>query len=591
MPQVPYSPTGNAIANETLPNVRANVPAEAFGGNVALAIQGMGREVAGAGEAIYKRAMFLQDLNNQAEAKTAEAEFMIESGKLHARFNTMEGSEAVRGYGTYTEELRSLRQRVSDKLSTSDARRVFDNNSLGTMSRAIMNGASHLASQQKAYVVQSADAELTAVRETVAQNPNDERGFAEGLARTEATTRGIARLRGVPPEAADNAVRNNTSALWASKIASVAKDTPFQAVKLLEESRKHLTEKDFLRVETIVNNQRDAVGSAQIASDLLRAHINDEGGLTVSMDELQTKARDLARKFSPDDPAFELKTLRALSAEYNQVKYAKKQERRDNLEIVQGGFQSGARNMQELLTDEKVSTAFYSLPKSDQNKVDGALTRYIMSRDKQQNDESMTRLKGMSTNDVEGFLNLDPTDSQYKLSQPQIRQVMDWQAKLKKQTAQDPRVDRAMGWMRGAYGAQMEAMGVFRRTQQNKEDYDHLTGAVQSALDIWVEDKKKPPTNKEFLEQIAPNILKTTKEPGMFGIYGYGIFGTDRRVYKHDTGSAEYERFVETQKADIAAKGGSEPSDQELYKAYTRTQLLKLFPPKRKSEGGGIGSK
>ena len=70
MPQVPYSPVPQvAPTGSPLPEVRSNVTAASFGGDVAHAIQGFGREAAGAGNAIYERALWLQGLNNQAEAR------------------------------------------------------------------------------------------------------------------------------------------------------------------------------------------------------------------------------------------------------------------------------------------------------------------------------------------------------------------------------------------------------------------------------------------------------------------------------------------------------------------------------------------
>lgn len=586
MAQVPYSPVPNAVPSGAgLPTVSPNIPAAAFGGDIATAISGMGKEITGAGNEVYERAIWLQNLNNQAEAKKADADYILAAGKLHADYQTLEGKAAIDAYPSYTKNLRATRDSIKGSLSNGASQRLFDSESIGTLSRTVLNGASHLAGQQKAYVVSAAEADVTARRERTAANPNDEAGFNTDLAKSNDTIERIGRLRGKPPEAITNDKLTNTSAMWATKIEGVAKEAPLQAPKLLEDNRSKLTEKDFKRVENVVNNQRDAVGSANIAQDILKSHMDDEGNLTAPMAEIQAKARTLAAQFSPDDPQFITKTVRALDAEYNQRKYAMKQERFDNIQAVTDAFVThGVSNMQQLLADPKASAAYYALPPSEQAKVPAKIDNYIRSRDRQANERTMTELMGMKNNDVEGFLNANPEDPEYKLSQSQIREVMTQQQKVKKQTAQDPRVDRAMGWMRGGFGAQMEAMGVFRRTTSNKTEYDHLTGAVQQALDIWQEDHKKPPTNKEFSEQIAPQILKIQKEPGAFGIYGYGVFGSDRTIYRHDTGSKDYKTFVSTQKADIVAKGGSEPSEEELYKAYTRLQLLKLYPAKTKGE-------
>lgn len=586
MAQVPYSPVPNVTPSGAgLPTVSPNIPAAAFGGDIATAISGMGKEIAGAGNEVYERAIWLQNLNNQAEAKKADADYIVRSGQLHAEFNTLEGDQAIKAYPSYTAKLRALRESIKGSLGNRMSQQMFDSESLGTLSRSIFNAAGHVAGQQKAYVISAADADVTARRERTAANPNDEAGFNTDLAKSNDTIERIGKLRGKPPEAITNDKLANTSAMWATKIEGVAKEAPLQAPKLLEDNRSKLTERDFKRVENVVNNQRDAVGSANIAQDILKSHMDDEGNLTAPMAEIQAKARGLAAQFSPEDPQFITKTIRALDAEYNQRKYAMKQERFDNIQAVTDAFVThGVSNMQQLLANPKASAAYYALPPSEQAKVPAKIDNYIKARDRNANERTMTELMGMKNNDVEGFLNANPEDPEFKLSQSQIREVMVQQQKVKKQTAQDPRVDRAMGWMRGGFGAQMEAMGVFRRTTSNKTEYDHLTGAVQQALDIWQEDHKKPPTNKEFNEQIAPNILKVQKEPGAFGIYGYGVFGNDRTIYRHDTGSKDYQTFVSTQKADITAKGGAEPSEEELYKSYTRLQLLKLYPAKKKGE-------
>jgi hypothetical protein len=164
---------------------------------------------------------------------------------------------------------------------------------------------------------------------------------------------------------------------------------------------------------------------------------------------------------------------------------------------------------------------------------------------------------------------------------------MDWQAQIKKQGAnQDPRVDRAMGWLRQANGSTMSVLvngrpdGPLRHTERNAQDYNRLTGTVQAALDLWMESKGKPPSQKEFNEQIAPEILKTHTEPGFFGM---ALGGNKYSTFKPNTSSEDYKKITEGIKTDFKAKGLEEPTEIELEKAYTRSQLLKVFPPKTKA--------
>ena len=137
---------------------------------------------------------------------------------------------------------------------------------------------------------------------------------------------------------------------------------------------------------------------------------------------------------------------------------------------------------------------------------------------------------------------------------------------------QDPRVPRAMQWMQGAFGSQMEALGVYKWTTANKDDYNHLTGTVQSALEVWKETHPQSPTYKEFIEQIAPQILQERAEPGW-------LWGTNKKpFYDQPTPS----KFVEEMKANIVDKGGVEPTPEQLNRAYIRTQLMKLYPAGKK---------
>lgn len=581
MASVPYSPIPQTSASgQGLPGVSSSAPSDAFGGDIARAISGLGKTVEGVGDQLFERALWLQNLNNQAEARKADADYIIRSGQLQTEFNSLEGDQATKAYPKYVQQVKALRETIKGSLSTQMSQQMFDGQTQTTMARSIFTASNHAAAAQKKYVVQSMDAQRTAIREDAARTPFDDVATERAIRRTEQSVQEEGKLRGMPPEAIDNASREATSAIYATKIESAAKENPLQAPTMLSGMRDKLSEKDFKRVENVVNNQRDAYGSAKISTDLIAAHTDEDGNLTAPMSELQAKARKLAAQFSPDDPAFAHKAVAQLNSQFNQHKYARKQENYDNRDIVNSAILGGSSSMDMLLSDPKASAAYYALPKSEQLKIPARIDNYIKARDRGANEHTMTTVMGLRNNDVESFLAFEPTDEKYRLSQSQIREVQTAQAKIKKQTSADPRVDRAMSWMRQGFGAQMEAMQVFKRTNANKAEYDHLTGAVQQALDIWQEDHKKPPTNKEFNESIAPNILKVVKEPGMFGIHGFGVFGNDRTVFRHDTGSNEFKNFDAQVRLDLKARGGSEPSDEEVYKAYTRLQLLKLYPPK-----------
>ena len=99
MPAIPYSPVPQVSPQENpTPSVRENTPIGAFGGQVAEAIQGLGAVTEKAGNELFGRAVALQQLNNETEAREADAKYMMAAGDIHAKFNALEGKDRVDAY-------------------------------------------------------------------------------------------------------------------------------------------------------------------------------------------------------------------------------------------------------------------------------------------------------------------------------------------------------------------------------------------------------------------------------------------------------------------------------------------------------------
>lgn len=576
MPAVPYSPVpSQTLQDIPTPEMNPRIPQAAFGGEVAMAKSGLGKAISGVGDEIFAVSLKMQDLNNRAEVDKADTEYMKQAGLLHAEFSAKQGLEAKQAFPKYMEDLQRAREAVKSTLSNPMSQRMFDSTSLGTMGRTIFNGAGHAASQLKAASVDAATQRLN-TNVAIAGTTSDP-AMIESARRTAiGLNHRLHELKGTPESTADSEFVINSS-INANQISHIAETDPAKAEEMFAKlGPGKMTIEDYTRTQNKIKTYRHAIGSANITNDVLAAHMDAEGNLNVTVDQLQKEVKDRATKESPNDPLYPEIAVKTLQSKLNQDRYAKKQAKWDNVQILDQYIQNGASSLQELLADPKAKYAYEALPPSEQMKLPARIDNYIKARDRNSNEVTMTRLNGLKNNDVESFLNTDPTDPQLHLSQPQIRQVQEWQAKLKKSQAQDPRVDRAMSWMRSSFGSQMEAMGVYRRTKDNKDDYDKLTGAVQSAYDIWMENHQgKPPSNKEFNEQIAPELLKQHTNSGIFGT---GWFAGKDPFFKQDTSTKEYTNFTDTIKADYTAKGLPEPTEQEIYKAYTRMQLMRLYP-------------
>lgn len=574
MAQVPYSPVPSQTLSEIpTPEMKPAIPAAAFGGEVGQALSKLGTVTEGAGNEIFARAIALQNLQNETDAKEADAKYMIDAGKLHANYSALEGKAAVDAYPKYTADLQKLRIDTRESLPTAMSQKMYDSSSLSTMGRSIFNGAGHAATEQKKYVVNTATANMDLDAKSVEDNPQDPRLFEDKLRRTERNAATVAAAHGFGEAQEKDLLLKATSKLWSQRIIGLSRTDPFTAAKELDDAKTNLTQDDYLKVDNTVRATSRAVGSTQIANEIFNAGKAGPDKAPASFSDMEKEVRAKAKDLNPDDPLLEQHAVSQLHSIYNQQKYAQRQEQGANMETINKALHDGVVDYQTFRANPQLAAAEDALYDSGKKiNIPGMINTYNAARDKADNESHFRTLMGQSNNDVLGFLDQNPYEDKH-LSQGQMNQIVARQSALKKQVGQDPQVDRAMSWLRQGFGSQMQALGTYSRTKTNTEDYDHLTGTVQDAMSIWAEQHQgKQPTQKEFDEQIAPKVIQQRSEKGW-------LWNTNKPFYNQDTP----DDFAEKVKAHVIAKGGVEPTPEELNRAYVRMQLLKLYPGKAKS--------
>lgn len=587
--QVPYTPVASEKPSSSgTPSFSPSVSANAFGGQAAEAmgtaakmvghadvalygqISDLGKEIGKVGNEMWERAVALQQLRNDTEARDAEAKYMIDAGTLHANYNSLTGKAAVDAFPAYMEGLTKAREKIRDNLTNDDAKRRYDGPSQTLLSRSIFNGASHAATANKQWQLTTAKSEMELDAKTVEDDPQNDILFQQKLMRTRNNAAQISLLQGNDPNSApeQELALKAQSALWSQRIIGLSRTAPFEAGALLDANKTKMTGADFLKVDNTVRAQSRAVGSRNIANEVYTSSLDEEGNLTKTLTQMEKEVDARAKELSPNDPILAHQAVAALQGKFNQDKSARRQEEVTNIQTVAGGIEKGVRDIRDLRQDPKVAAAIDALPESKRLAIPGQINRYNAARDKVSNQDEYQRLYGLSNNDVEGFLNTDLT--QEKLSQEDMRKLQEKQRKMKEVPNSDPRVGRAIGQIRGAMGSQLEALKIYKREAGNKDEYDKFTGAVQQALDVWTEENKKPPTYKDVVETIGPQVLKTIKEPGM-------LWGTnDVPFFKQSIPST----FSDKVKADVVSKGGVEPTEEQIRRAYIRTEFIKLYGKK-----------
>lgn len=582
MAQVPYTgvPTAAPSFGGATPSVSVNTPNEAFGGGVAKGIQALGHGIGDAGDQLWKAAVGLQEIQNRSEADRADSKFMESTAQLHANFNSLQGDAAAKALPDHVEALKKARADVRETLTNPAVQRMYDSQTLGTMGRNIFNAAGHAASQTKVAAIDSVTQRIATSIATAA-NSDDPAEVASTRQKIKGLNVQLHTLKGTPDSIPDSE-RVINSSLDANVIQRLARTDPYAADKMLKDKKPSLTAEDYDRTEAKVTTQRRAVGAVNIAQDVVKANKDADGDITGSLETLQEQARAKARAMAPDDPILEQHAVSSVNGIYNQIKKANQDARWSNNDTVNTKIQNGVKDVQQLRADPEAAAAMDALPAKDRIGIPAKINAYNASRDKVANNETYNQLKGLSYNDVEAFLNTDIYSQ--KLSQSQMVDLAKEQQKIKQRQGSDPRVMRAQEWMKGAYGKELEALGIFRRTERNKDAFDTYTGMLQQSLDLYQEQNKKPMPYKEFIDNVAPQLLRSkTIVPGFFNTstIGLGDWGTHNEI-PLVKGSVP-EAFTNQLKSDVIAAGGAEPSPEQIYRAWTRTEMMKLFKKKATS--------
>jgi hypothetical protein len=274
MPKVPYDAVPDiAPQSPGAPQLRINAAhatGQEFGALEGEALSSLGRVVEGAGNEVFSRAMAMQELKNQTEAKEADTTYMEKAGLLHAEYNSLQGKTAVEAYPKYIEDLKKTRTEIRDGMSNDASRKLYDSGSLPTMGRTIFNGAGHAAAQNKSWAIGASNARIEALGDQALSSPKDDVGFKRMVESSKAEVAQLAQLHGWGDEQKAQETSNRISDLWSKRIDGLVKQSPQAAKKMLDEAIKGGS----IRGEAVgkltdrVNQSMYTVGARNISSQV-----------------------------------------------------------------------------------------------------------------------------------------------------------------------------------------------------------------------------------------------------------------------------------------------------------------------------------
>src|SRR5581483_2952696 len=563
MPQVPYQPVPQVAPSEAAtPGVRVNAPTEAFGGASAAATEGLGKGFEQAGNELFGRAVALQQLANETEAREADAQYMLQAGDLHAKFNALEGKERVNAFPKYSADLEELRVKLRNGLSNQMSMKMYDASSLSVMSRSIFNGAGAAATANKEWAHGAVTAQHDLLVKGVYDDPNDESAFRAAIENNHqtATSRAALTAGGASPERVELFTRQGDSTIASNRILGMARNEPYKASQLLKQYKEEglLFGKDYEVVSNKVQSLTQTVGTNVIANQVLGKYLQPDGTYSKTASEMQAEAVAEATKAYPDDPKMPTAAAAVFDHNYNQHQWAKTQDDRAVAQELNNYIVKGV-NKVDLLPPDLVKRMTPAQIKG----FPAAANTYQRSVDQQTNQDAYTRLLGLYNNDNARFMETNI------MTEPGLsKSDRDRFLHLQRTVAAngDPRVSKAMATLRGAVPGTLESLSIYRRDPKNPEDFDKFTGALHEAIQSWQESTGKPPNEQQLTKEIFPNLIIQVTDPDRW-------FGGKSELFKAG---------VPDEVRALAEKDAGKPlTDEEVRKAYLRTQFNKLFGQKK----------
>jgi len=577
MAQIPYSPTFNVTpSGGGVSSVSVSSPEDAFGAGTASGLRKIGAGIGDAGSELWKAAHELQDLQNRTEADKADTAYMTNVAKLRADFNSLQGGDPAANLEAHIKAMTEARDSVRKTLSNPAAQRMFDSSSRRTLAYNVNNAAGYAAGQAKVASVEAKASRTQATADEAIlapEGPEKEelRSKAKSVNRLKLLEQG----RGDQIQDQDHII---DSTINSGTIINLAKRDPSAAKEMLTRYKAEgaLTSADFAKADTVVTGQMRAVESKNIANEVFPDQDSNVEETPIDLKTLQDQAREKARAKSPDDPVLEQHAVAAVTAKFNNDRNIRKSFRWDNQQVIAGAIQRGVTDLDGLLNSSpEVSAAYYNLPEADRLRIPGQINSYNAAKDKVGNDATYNRLRGMASTEEgrEAFLNTNVYEQQ--LSQSQMQSLASLQDRLRKNPGQDMRVVKAMGWLRDSMPAELQALGIYRRNATQPDSYDAFSGSLQDAIDTYRESTGKPPTREEVVTKIAPQLLKKQTS------YSLGGWWSSQQPAFQANAPTEFDAKV---RADLAARGAPEPTAAQINRAWVRTQMMKMYPPKTKDE-------
>lgn len=282
---VPYqgAPTAQPIDRPIEPE-RIDTPYAAFGGLVAEATQHLGQVTDQASDELFARGYAMQQMNQQAEADKASADYANSLTQSYLDYTQKRGNDAVQAFPAFAQSTEDMRTQAAGNLSSPYAQLMFNQESRNFRSRVMFSAGIHAREQNQAFVMDGLQAKMQSSENAIgAVSPNDDAAFQQGLAAQKQTAIELSMHKsGVydPSDPINQAAAQEAASRFSSiRLQSLAKTAPFAAQKELDKlTQSHdISSLDAQRVGEYIDKQRWTTGARMGATTVLSGNNNQFG--------------------------------------------------------------------------------------------------------------------------------------------------------------------------------------------------------------------------------------------------------------------------------------------------------------------------
>jgi hypothetical protein len=489
---------------------------------VGASMEHAGNMFAQAGNELFSRAVALQEVKNETATNEAQSAYDIQQGMLDANFVTLKGNNASEQLAKHLQDTQDLRKKFRDGLTNDAQRRQFDTRTMAAMGRSMTRASLHAGVETKNAYINSLNSDVLTWNRQVQNSPMDEGVYEDAQNGLHEAIRKKNQAMGNDPKVAEEEFAEAKEKLLAGRLTKMSEEQPNLALEHFERLKGEMKADTRDQVEhTIMNNVRTAGirGAVNNANkDLLTGKMDDSKNINDRVKEALEALPPAAQKIDGIEKSLRAETENRINNYIQDKRLHDYQTANKVLSILEGKESPNGRpprTVDDFKAHPQGKAIYDGEDPVGQKKIETAIFAANNRRlivDPETSARNFQTWKGLASQNPAEFINRmqDPTVLFGQVNKPEITFLRTLYDKMTADPKTNAQVTQAVQWLHDASGNTLVQLGIDRlKKDENEEDYYNFRGGILTAIEEWqAANPGKKLTQREFLDKLAPDILK-----------------------------------------------------------------------------------